>query len=112
MAAAPLHSLDVVLAAAVAIGVGHGLSFLGAQDELNGMAPAERRGEVTSAFVCCIYATVGTAVILSGLLGLWTSLSVAVGIVAGALGLLAVTVSTWQVRSAGPRARRRRSVPA
>jgi MFS family permease len=112
VAASPLHSLDVVLAAALAIGVGHGLSFLGAQDELNGIAPGERRGEITSAFVCCIYATVGTAVILSGLLGLWTSLSAAVGIVAGALAVLSVATSAWQVRRAGTTARRRRSVPA
>jgi hypothetical protein len=67
---------------------------------------------VTSAFVCCIYATVGTSGILAGLLGLWTSLSVAVGIVAGALAALSVTLSGWQVRRAAPRARHRRSIPA
>ena len=76
--AAPLHAAyadrfglsSLVLTrvfAAVAIGIGHGLSFLGAQDELNGIAPAERRGEVTSAFVCCISTPrSGASVILSG----------------------------------------------
>src|SRR5262249_5843398 len=52
VAAAPLHPLPVLLAGTLAAAAGHGLGFLGAQQELNDLAPAERRDEVTSAFIC------------------------------------------------------------
>ena len=94
--AAPAHSLAVLLAGAVAAGAGHGLGFLNAQQELNDLAPPERRGEVTAAFISCIYFLVATAVISSGLLDRWFSLSVAVGAVASALALLAATLALWQ----------------
>jgi len=94
--AAPLHSLPLLLAGAVATGAGHGLGFLHAQDELNAMAPASRRGEVTAAFVCCIYLMVGGAVIATGLLSLAFSLSVAVAAVALVLTATALLAAAWQ----------------
>jgi MFS family permease len=97
-ASAPLHSLAVLLAAAVAAGAGHGFGYLGAQDELNTIAPAKRRGEVTSAFVGCIYLVVSAAVIASGLLDEWLSLTNAVGIVALVLGAVAGGGGAWQAR--------------
>jgi sugar phosphate permease len=98
--AAPLHSLAVLLTGSVAVGAGHGVGFLAAQDELNRIAPAERRGEVTSAFIGCIYAVVATAVITSGLLDRWLSLALSVGTVAGALALAAAATAVWQRRVA------------
>jgi len=53
-----------------AAGAGHGLAFLNAQEELNHIAPQERRGEVTAVFIACIYFLVASAVIGTGLLDL------------------------------------------
>jgi MFS family permease len=108
----PLHSLEVLLAAALAVGIGHGLSFLDAQDELNGIAPPERRGEITSAFVCCIYTVVGVSVIASGVLDVWLSLEIAVGAVCLALAASSLVASAWQVRRAGSTDRHRHAVAA
>ncbi|MBV9451264.1 MAG: MFS transporter [Streptosporangiaceae bacterium] len=95
---APLHSLPLLLAGAIATGAGHGLGFLNAQDELNAIAPDSRRGEVTAAFVCCIYLMVGGAVIVTGLLSLTFSLPVAVAVIAVVLAATAVVAATWQAR--------------
>jgi choline-glycine betaine transporter len=100
-ASSPLHSLAVVLLAAVAVGLGHGVGFLNAQDELNAIAPADRRAEVTSAFISCIYLVVAAAVVAGGLVDGWRSLSASVGAVA--LALAAVAVVTGACRAVGSR---------
>ena len=46
IAGAPFYSLPALLGGAVATGTGHGLAFLNAQQELNELAPSDRRGEV------------------------------------------------------------------
>jgi MFS family permease len=98
VAASPLHSLAVLGVGSVAIGLGHGLGYLNAQHELNEMAPAARRGEVTSAFVGCIYALVACAVIGTGLLDGVVSLATAVGVVALALAAVAGAAAVWQLQ--------------
>jgi len=98
--ASPEHSLALLLAGAVATGAGHGFAFLNAQDELNAIAPPERRGEVTAAFICCIYAVVAGAVIATGLLDLGVSLAAAVGAVVVALAGAALAIAGWQARGA------------
>jgi predicted MFS family arabinose efflux permease len=100
VAAAPTHSLLLLVAGAVAAGAGHGFGFLNAQDELNAIAPSERRGEVTAAFICCIYLVVAAAVIASGLLDLRLSLSVAVGAVALVVAATAAATAAWQAGAA------------
>jgi len=95
---AALHSLVTVLLAAVVIGVGHGVAFLDAQDELNSIAPDDRRAEVTAAFVCVIYVLVGAAVVGVGLLGLAMALTGAVGVVGVVLAVAAAGVAVWQVK--------------
>jgi MFS family permease len=97
--ASPLRSLAVLCIGSVAIGLGHGLGYLNAQHELNEMAPAERRGEVTSAFVGCIYALVASAVIGTGLLDRAVSLATAVGAVALVLAAIAFATAAWQLQS-------------
>lgn len=97
--ASPFGSLTLLLAGAMLAGTGHGIGFLGAQDELNRAAPAERRGEVTAAFITCIYAAVAVSVIAVGLLDLRLSLAVSVSVVAAALGSAALAVAVWSVRS-------------
>jgi MFS family permease len=95
--AAPLHSLLLMLAGGIGAGVGHGLAFLNAQQELNEIAPPEHRGEVTAAFISCIYALLAIAVIGSGLLNTFVSLTIAVGCVASALALMAIATALWQL---------------
>jgi MFS family permease len=93
--AAPLASVAALVAGALLAGAGHGIGFLGAQDELNRIAPDEQRGEVTAAFITGIYALVGTSVIAVGVLDLRVSLSLAVAIVAGALAAAALAAAAW-----------------
>jgi hypothetical protein len=52
---------------------------------------------VTSAFIGCIYAVVAAAVIGTGLLDRWFSLSVAVAAVALALTAVASSIAVWQL---------------
>jgi MFS family permease len=101
--AAPTHSLAVLVAGSLLAGAGHGGSFLDAQQDLNELAPAERRGEVTSAFIAAIYLLVASAVVGTGLLDLRFSLQTSVAAVASALVVLALAVS-----GATPRASVRR----
>jgi len=95
--AAPTGSLGALLAGAVVTGVGHGLAFLAAQSDLNAIAPSHRRGEVTAAFICCIYLMVGGAVTTAGLPALVMSLTTAVQIVAGGLAITAAGAAAWQL---------------
>jgi uncharacterized membrane protein YeiH len=90
VAASPLHSLALLVAGAAVTGAGHGLAFLSAQEELNAIAPPERRGEVTAAFIGCIYFLVASAVISTGLLDLRFSLQFSVGVVSLALAACAL----------------------
>jgi MFS family permease len=93
------HSLPVLLAASVAAGLGHGFGFLSAQDELNSIAPQERRGEVTAAFIACIYALVAAAVIASGVLDTRLALTHAVDVVALVLACVSAVTAVWQLRT-------------
>jgi len=103
--AAALHSLAVLLAGSIAVGAGHGVAFMVAQDELNRIAPPEHRGEVTAAFIGCIYPLVGGAVIGSGVLDERFSLTASVGIVSIGLAAMATAVAAWQVRARPARVR-------
>jgi hypothetical protein len=102
--AGPAASLALLVAAAIAAGAGHGSAFVGAQQELNDLAPPERRGEVTAAFIACIYFVVAAAVIASGLLDVRLSLSASVGAVAASLAALTLGCATWAALSSSRRA--------
>ena len=95
VAAAPTGSLALLASGAFVTGLGHGLAFLTAQQELNELAPAERRGEVTAAFIACIYLLVATFVVASGLLGSLFSLNTAVEAVGGTLIAVALATAAW-----------------
>lgn len=97
------QSLVTVLLGAVVTGVGHGLGYLRAQDELNAVAPAERRAEVSAAFVCCIYVVVGGSVVGVGVLEEIGSLTAAVATVGGLLTVGALAVAAWQAAITRPR---------
>jgi hypothetical protein len=74
------------------------LSFLAAQDELNAIAPEERRGEVTAAFITCIYLVVACSVIAVGILDLRLGLAGAVATVAVVLAAVALLTAAWHAR--------------
>lgn len=93
----PLHSLVALFASALLGGAGHGLAFLGAQAEINELAPVERRGEVTAAFISCIYSGVAISAIGVGLLSTALSLRAAVTIFAIAVGATALTAIAWHL---------------
>jgi hypothetical protein len=95
VAAFPAHSLALVLAAALLGGVGHGMAFLGAQQDLNAIAPPERRGEVTAAFFVCIYLGVAVSAIGVGLVATLASLETAVAVFAVVTGAAAVAAIVW-----------------
>jgi MFS family permease len=109
VAAAPSGSIALLAAGAVVAGTGHGLAFLTAQQELNELAPGERRGEVTAAFIACIYFLVATFVIGSGLLGSIFSLDVAVESVGGVLIAVALATAAWHAATPTPAAPRHRA---
>ncbi|HST15239.1 MAG TPA: MFS transporter [Gaiellaceae bacterium] len=98
VAASPAHSLTLLALGSLAAGAGHGLAFINAQQELNELAPAERRGEVTAAFVACIYFLVASSVIGVGLVDRLVSLAVALALVAAVLVVAALATSLWQLK--------------
>jgi MFS family permease len=93
--AAPAHSLAILVVGSVLAGIGHGASFLDAQQDVNELAPEERRGEVTAAFIAAIYGVVASAVIGAGLLDTRFSLQASVAVVAAALAVAAVALGAW-----------------
>jgi MFS family permease len=98
---AETHALATVVLGAVVTGAGHGSAFLHAQDELNAVAPDDRRGEVSAAFVCCIYALVGGSVVGVGVASEVLSLTASVGLVGGLLAVGSVCLASWQRTQAG-----------
>jgi MFS family permease len=93
----PLHALPLVLAAAVLAGAGLGLGYFGAQAEINRLAPADRRGEVTAAFITCMYTAVSISAISTGLLSDAFSLETAVAITGIAIAVIASATIVWHL---------------
>jgi MFS family permease len=93
--AAPTGSIGLLAAGSVVAGVGHGVAFLTAQQELNELAPDERRGEVTAAFIACIYFLVATFTVATGLLGSIFSLDASVEAVGSVLIAVALGAAAW-----------------
>lgn len=93
----PLKSLAVVLAAAVLAGTGLGVALFGAQKDINLLAPAERRGEVTAAFIACLYCGVAITTIATGLLADDFGLSTAVAIIGAVVVAVALGTILWHL---------------
>lgn len=87
----------VLIAASALAGGGHGLGFLGAQDDLNRIAPPERRGEINAALYTCIYLGIALPVIGVGVVADLSTLTTAVVVFAFATGAAAVAAATWHV---------------
>jgi sugar phosphate permease len=99
--ASATDSAAALIAASVLAGTGHGIGFLGAQDDLNRLAPPERRGEINAALYTCIYLGVALPVIGVGVLSDITSLTTAVVIFALVTGTGAISVAVWHLVSGG-----------
>jgi MFS family permease len=97
LVAVPAHSLVLVVAAALLAGTGLGLAYFGGQTAVNELAPPARRGEVTAAFITCVYLAVSVVAISTGLLGDATSLTTAVAIVGVAVAAAAAAVLAWHL---------------
>jgi MFS family permease len=97
VAAFPGHSLTLVLLAAVVGGIGHGMAFLGAQTDVNAIAPPDRRGEVTAAFFVCVYLGVAVSAIGVGLVATLASLYTAVVVFSCVTGAACVGAVVWHV---------------
>jgi len=97
VAAFPTRSLALLLLAAVVGGVGHGMAFLGAQTDVNAIAPPDRRGEVTAAFFVCVYLGVAVSAIGVGLVATLASLYTAVVVFACVTGAACVAAIGWHV---------------
>jgi sugar phosphate permease len=109
--ASATDSAIALVAASVLAGTGHGLGFLGAQDDLNRLAPPERRGEINAALYTCVYLGVALPVIGVGVLSDFTTLTTAVVAFAFVTGTAAIAVALWHLASGGRglvRARARR----
>ncbi|MGH3267303.1 MAG: MFS transporter [Trebonia sp.] len=94
---APAQSLTLLVTAAVLAGIGHGLAFLAAQDDLTRIAPPEQRGEVSAAFYVCIYLGVALPVIGIGIIAVLTNLVIALTTFAIVTGLAALAVAGWHL---------------
>jgi predicted MFS family arabinose efflux permease len=93
----PERSLVLVLTGAALAGAGLGLAYFGSQSEINRIAPPERRGEVTAAFITCLYVAVATTSISVGLLSDATSLAAAVRAAGIAVAAAAVITAAWHL---------------
>ena len=99
IAAFPLHTLALVLAAALLAGSGLGLGYFGSQTQVNQLAPEEHRGEVTAAFITFVYVSVSVTVIATGLMSDALSLSTAVAISGTCVAVLAAATAAWHLSS-------------
>jgi hypothetical protein len=87
----------LVLDAAVLAGTGLGFGYFGSQAQINALAPPERRGEVTAAFITCLYSGVAVTVITTGLLTDAISLSTAVAVAGTAVAAVAASTAVWHL---------------
>jgi MFS family permease len=99
----PARSSPLLLLAAVSAGAGLGLAFIGAQTQVNHIAPGDRRGEVTAAFITFVYLGVSVSVIGVGLLSDVLSLFAAVSIVSAVVSATALATAAWHWAELHPR---------
>lgn len=93
----PLGSLLCMLAAAALAGFGNGTALFGAQTEINLLAPRERRGEVTAAFIASLYGGVAVTAVGAGLLADAYGLSTAVAVIGAIVAGVAAMTALWHL---------------
>jgi MFS family permease len=95
----PMRSGLLLAVAGVLAGGGLGIGFASAQTDINHLAPPDRRGEVTAAFIVCVYSGVTVTAITVGLLADSLSLFAGVAVVATMIAAVAVANVIWLRRS-------------
>ncbi|GAA5195857.1 MFS transporter [Rugosimonospora acidiphila] len=105
VAANPLASPPALVVAAVLAGLGLGMSFVGAQTQINRLAPGQRRGEVTAAFITMVYLGVSVSAIGVGVLSDVLSRFAGITIVSAVIVAGAIPTALWHAR-VGPLAAR------
>jgi predicted MFS family arabinose efflux permease len=98
----PLGSLVCMLAAAAVAGFGNGTALFGAQTEINLLAPGQRRGEVTAAFIACLYGGVAVTAVGAGLLADAYGLSTAVAVIGAIVAGVATMTALWHLAARRP----------
>jgi len=93
----PAQSLALVLVAAFLAGLGLGLGYFGSQAEINQLAPPKRRGEVTAAFITCLYTGVSITVISVGVVSDAVSLRTAVTAASIVVATVALATTVWHL---------------
>jgi len=96
--AVPLHSAPLLFAATLVVGLGQGLAYMGSLTLLNGIAPEQRRGDVTAAFYVVTYVGVACPVIGVGFGAQVVGLFAAVAVFALLLGVSALGLAVATVR--------------
>jgi MFS family permease len=100
VAAAHIHDVWSLIAAAILSGAGQGLAFRGALAEVNAVAPEDRKGDVVATFYVLVYIGVAAGAVGVGLISLATGLLTAVQIfgsaiaAAGLIGIVALSVDS------------------
>lgn len=95
--ASPTGVAALLFIGAVLAGVGHGLGFLSAQDQLNRIAPPERRAEINAALYTCIYLGVALPVIGTGIIASIATLFVGIATFSGVVGVTVLIVAARQL---------------
>jgi MFS family permease len=110
VATAHVRSLGILLFAAVLAGAGLGLGFGGSQTEINRLAPQDRRGEVTAAYITIIYTGVTLVALTVGWLSDTFTISQAISVSACAIAIITGGTIAWHIRD--HRAQRQRGTPS
>jgi MFS family permease len=97
----PAASLALILGSALLTGAGHGFTFLGAQADINDLAPPERRGEVTAAFATAVYLCVALPVVGLGVLTQTYSLQTSIALFSLVVGATCLVAAVWHLRGRG-----------
>ncbi|WP_436739391.1 MFS transporter [Streptomyces sp. BBFR102] len=99
-------SLALLVAGAVVSGVGQGLLFRAGLNAVGARAPADRRGETTSAFFVVAYLGISLPVVGVGALSLALGLRDAGLVFSASVMVLAGSIGVWLLRAAPRRPRR------
>lgn len=95
--ASPLNAPVLLVGGSILAGLGHGLAFLAAQDDLTQIAPPERRASISAAFYVCLYLGVALPVIGIGILATATTLFTAITTFALITGTAAIALAIWHL---------------
>jgi len=98
VAAQVLASMPVMIAAAFVCGVAAGLGYRGSLQEINELAPADRRAEVTSAYFVCCFTGNAVPVIGVGVIATFAGLTLASAAFAATIALFAVAALVFGLK--------------